>query len=31
VTLESKELDYLERALRYLLDRLPADSVVRVL
>jgi molybdenum cofactor synthesis domain-containing protein len=31
VTLESKELDYLERALRYLLDRLPADAVVRVL
>jgi molybdenum cofactor synthesis domain-containing protein len=31
VTLESKEFDYLERALRYLLDRLPVQSVVRVL
>jgi hypothetical protein len=31
VTLESKESDYLERALRYLLDRLPLDAVVRVL
>ena len=31
VTLESKESEYLERALRYLLDRLPGESVVRVL
>ena len=30
VTLESKEADYLERALRYLLDRLPLEAVVRV-
>jgi hypothetical protein len=29
-TLESKERDYMERALRYLLDRLPPDAVVRV-
>jgi molybdenum cofactor synthesis domain-containing protein len=29
VTLESKEPDYLERALRDLLDRLPPDAVVR--
>jgi FAD synthetase len=30
VTLESKEPDYLERALRHLLDRLPLDAVVRI-
>jgi molybdenum cofactor synthesis domain-containing protein len=30
VTLESKEPDYLERALRDLLDRLPPDAVVRI-
>jgi molybdenum cofactor synthesis domain-containing protein len=30
VTLESKEPDYLERALRYLLERLPLEAVVRV-
>jgi len=30
VTLESKESDYLERALRYLLARLPLEAVVRV-
>ncbi len=30
VTLESKEPDYLERALRYLLARLPREAVVRV-
>ena len=30
VTLESKQADYLERALGYLLERLPADAVVRV-
>jgi molybdenum cofactor synthesis domain-containing protein len=30
VTLESKELEYLERALRYLLGRLPLEAVVRV-
>jgi molybdenum cofactor synthesis domain-containing protein len=30
VTLESKEPEYLERALRYLLDRLPLEAVVRV-
>jgi molybdenum cofactor synthesis domain-containing protein len=30
VTLESKEPEYLERALRYLLDRLPREAVVRV-
>lgn len=30
VTLESKEWEYLERALRYLLERCPADAVVRV-
>jgi len=30
VTLESKEPDYLERALRNLLDRLPPDAVVRI-
>lgn len=30
VTLESKEPEYLERALRYLLARCPADAVVRV-
>ena len=30
VTLESKEPDYLEEALRYLLGRLPTEAVVRV-
>jgi molybdenum cofactor synthesis domain-containing protein len=30
VTLESKEPEYLERALRYLLDRLPLEAVVRI-
>ena len=30
VTLESKELEYLEAALRDLLARLPAEAVVRV-
>ena len=30
VTLESKQAEYLESALRYLLERLPADAVVRV-
>jgi molybdenum cofactor synthesis domain-containing protein len=30
VTLESKEPDYLERALRHLLDQLPLDAVVRI-
>jgi molybdenum cofactor synthesis domain-containing protein len=30
VTLESKEPDYLERALRFLLARLPLEAVVRV-
>jgi molybdopterin-biosynthesis enzyme MoeA-like protein len=30
VTLESKDPDYLERALRHLLDRLPSDAVVRI-
>jgi FAD synthetase len=30
VTLESKDPDYLERALRHLLDRLPLDAVVRI-
>lgn len=30
VTLESKEPEYLDRALHYLLDRLPVEAVVRV-
>jgi molybdenum cofactor synthesis domain-containing protein len=30
VTLESKESEYLERALQYLLERLPGESIVRV-
>jgi molybdenum cofactor synthesis domain-containing protein len=30
VTLESKEPEYLERALRYLLDRLPLEAIVRI-
>jgi molybdopterin-biosynthesis enzyme MoeA-like protein len=30
VTLESKETEYLEGALRYLLDRLPLEAVVRI-
>jgi len=30
VTLESKEPEYLERALRYLLDRLPREAIVRI-
>ncbi len=30
ITLESKEPEYLERALRYLLGRLPLEAVVRV-
>jgi molybdenum cofactor synthesis domain-containing protein len=30
VTLESKDPDYLQRALRHLLDRLPLDAVVRI-
>jgi molybdopterin-biosynthesis enzyme MoeA-like protein len=30
VTLESKESEYLESALRYLLARLPLEAVVRI-